>query len=335
MSLLIIGMTGGTHIGGSLCRAAKELGIAPSFLDAESAFRAPRPIRRFCWRLMRRRPPRLHFFSKQVLGVCMEDRPARLLATGIAPIDKGCLQRIGGLGVRRICYLTDDPWNNAHYAPWFIGALKYYDDIFSTRRANIDDLKKIGCKNVEYLPFGYDPELFYPEKLAEEERQRYVSDIVFVGGADDDRVSYISVLINAGFNVGLYGGYWDKYGATKNCTRGIVDTDTARKVISSAKVALCLVRRANRDGSCMRTFEVPASGACMLTEDTQEHRELFGEEGRAVIYFKTPHEMTRKAGWLMSHDNERRRLAEAAYRLVVGGKNRYKDRLVSMLKQKI
>jgi spore maturation protein CgeB len=101
--------------------------------------------------------------------------------------------------------------------------------------------------------------------------------------------------------------------------------------ISTAKVALCLVRRANRDGHVMRTFEVPAIGACMLTEDTEEHREIFGEEGKAVVYFRPILEMIEKLRWLLDHDDERQRLAEAAYRLIVNGRNTYKDRLLTML----
>ena len=81
----------------------------------------------------------------------------------------------------------------------------------------------------------------------------------------------------------------------------------------------------------MRTFEVPAIGACMLTEDTVEHREIFGEEGKAVVYFRTVDEMIEKLGWLLDHEDERRRLAEAAHALITKGRNTYKDRLVSML----
>jgi spore maturation protein CgeB len=81
----------------------------------------------------------------------------------------------------------------------------------------------------------------------------------------------------------------------------------------------------------MRTFEVPAIGACMLTEDTQEHREIFGEEGQAVVYFRSKSEMVEKLRWLLGHDHERERLASAAHELITNGRNTYKDRLLQML----
>ena len=43
----------------------------------------------------------------------------------------------------------------------------------------IPDLEKIGCTNVHYLPFGYDPSLFYPESPAPVQRvEKYASDII-------------------------------------------------------------------------------------------------------------------------------------------------------------
>jgi spore maturation protein CgeB len=196
----------------------------------------------------------------------------------------------------------------------------------------MDDLVRAGCRNVQYLPFGFDPDLFYPEMPSTpEEKCQFAADVVFAGGADRDRVDYIFALIRAGMKVNLYGSYWERYPETKAHTRGQADVRTLRLAISSAKIALCLVRRANRDGNCMRTFEVPAVGTCMLTEDTQEHREIFGEEGEAVVYFKTIPEMVEKTHWLLNHDDERRRLAKNAYVLITQGANTYRDRLKTML----
>jgi spore maturation protein CgeB len=82
----------------------------------------------------------------------------------------------------------------------------------------------------------------------------------------------------------------------------------------------------------MRTFEVPAvGGASMLTEDTPEHRQIFGPEGEAVLYFNTLAEMVTKTHWLVAHDQERQRLAANAHRLVTRGGHSYQDRLKTML----
>ncbi len=38
----------------------------------------------------------------------------------------------------------------------------------------------------------------------------------------------------------------------------------------------------------------------MLAEDTEEHREIFGPDGEAVLYFRTPREAGERALWLLS-----------------------------------
>ena len=72
----------------------------------------------------------------------------------------------------------------------------------------------------------------------------------------------------------------------------------------------------------------------MLTEDTEEHREIFGEEGKAVVYFHSVSEVIDKLRELLNHQRERVRLAQAAHHLITSGKNTYKDRLTAMLNLK-
>ncbi|WP_017653944.1 CgeB family protein [Fortiea contorta] len=332
MKLLIVGLFHGTHIGSAFLKAAQTLDLNPSFLVSEAAYSAPMWLQRINWYLRGKYPSKLQAFSQQVVEKCLVIQPNLLLTTGIAPINKQALQQIGNMGIKKINFLTDDPWNTAHYAAWFLQALPNYDMIFSPRSANIHQLLKAGCASVHYLPFGFDPEFFYSENSLNSTAQKhYTCDVVFAGGADSDRIKYISALIESKINVNLYGGYWEKYPQTKAYTRGLADIPTLRQAIASAKIALCLVRKANRDGNCMRTFEVPAIGTCMLTEDTQEHREIFGEEGKAVVYFNTIPEMVKKAQWLLNHDAERQRLADNAHALITQNRHTYKHRLETIL----
>ena len=287
---------------------------------------------KFNWWVCGHRPPRLHVFSQEVVHACREFQPLWMLATGLAPLEASALQEIGQLGVRRLNYLTDDPFNPAHHSPWFLKGLPHYDHVFSPRRANMEDLRRLGCPMVSYVPFAYAPEVHFPEPSATAEEQTgFGIDVVFAGGADRDRVPYMAALIRAGFKVALYGGYWERYRETKAHARGHADPQTLRKAISGAKVALGLVRRANRDGHAMRTFEVPAIGACMLIEDTEEHREIFGDDGKAVVYFRDVDDMIEKLGWLLVHEDERQRLAQTVRHLITLGKHTYRDRLITML----
>jgi spore maturation protein CgeB len=329
MKLLIVGSSGGTHLGGTFLKVAKNLNLDPQLINRDLAYTAPKWLKTFNWHFRGRYPSQLRTFSQEIIQHCRSFSPQLLLTTGIAPINYVALGEIGAMGIKRLNFLTDDPWNQAHYAPWFFQALPYYDIVFSPRRGNIGELLTAGCPRVEYLPFGYDEDLFYPPDSLNPSTPD--ADMVFAGGADRDRVPYMYALIQSGINLALYGNYWERYPETKAYTRGQADVPTLRRVIKSAKISLCLVRRANRDGNCMRTFEVPAVGSCMLTEDTPEHREIFGQEGEAVVYFNTVTEMVEKTHWLLNHDQERQRLAQNAHLLITQGQNTYGDRLKTML----
>jgi hypothetical protein len=330
--LLIVGNPNPIHVGAHFFNAARAANLSVRLCDTNVAYASSWPVNKFNWWLRNKRPSRLESFSAQVVEMCRQFQPHWLLSTGISPVQRHALEQIGHLGVKRLNFLTDDPWNPGHNTSWFMGALSTYDHVFSPRRANLQQLSQLGCKQVSYLPFGYAPELHFgePPEGSEEERL-FACDVAFAGGADPDRVDHIKALISNRFNVALYGGYWNRFRETAPSARGHADPRTIRKAIGGAKVALCLVRRANRDGHAMRSFEVPAIGACMLVEDTLEHREIFGQDGQTVVYFRTAGEMVDKTRWLLENKEERERLAQASHEAVVRNGNTYRDRLTDLL----
>jgi hypothetical protein len=330
--LLIVGNPEEVHVGAHFLEGAGSLPLTARLADVREAFRGPKLVNRMNWWLRGRRPTRLRSFSQKVAELCAAWQPRWLIATGIAPLDEAALNQIGNMRVRRLNYLTDDPWNCVHRAPWFLDALPHYDRVFSTRRANLDDLRRHGCPAVSFLPFAYAPRLHFPEPSHNGAASGpSAADVLFAGGADPDRVPYLAACIRAGFRVRLHGGYWDRYPETRGCAGGHLAADQLRAAMRRSRVALCLVRRANRDGHVMRSFEVPAIGTCMLTEDTVEHREILGPDGENVVYFRTIDEMVDRLRWLLAHDAERVRLAGAAHCLIVSGKHTYRDRLEAML----
>jgi len=313
-------------------RGAENLGIMARLVDADKAYAASILIKKWHWWLMDRRPPYLEQYAKNVLRECRDFRPDVLIATGLAPLSETVLEKINRLGIHAVNYLTDDPWNRKQRSHWFFKTLPLYKNVFNVRRSNIADLKKAGCRNVHYLPFGYDPGLHYPEKPAgEEEMRKYQADILFVGGADGDRLLFIRALIRKGFRVALYGNYWNRYVETMRYARGFADPRQLRLATGCAKISLCLVRRSNRDDNVMRSYEIPAAGGCMLAEDTAQHRAVFGDEGESVYYFSNELQMVQKASYLLTHENARKILRQNAYNKITQKNNTYADRLKEML----
>jgi spore maturation protein CgeB len=332
LGLVIVGPRGESHISDSFARSCQISGTTFEQIESQSAFQGPALLRRLRWHLLGRTPLRLERFSESVVRTCREQRPRLLLSVGNAPLHRRALEQIAELGCRRAIFLTDDPWSPAQKANWFLSALPLYDFAFSPRRANLDDLSRIGVGQVFYLPFGWDPALSEDRVYSPEELRDYDADVSFVGGGDADRVPYIDALAQAGLRVALYGAQWERSAATRELTRGELPHSEFPKAVAAASLALCLVRRVNRDGHSMRTYEVAAVGGCMLAEDTAEHRAILGPEGEAAVYFRSIDEMVRKARWLLEHADVRARLASAVkYRIRVNS-NTYDHRLAQILR---
>jgi spore maturation protein CgeB len=141
----------------------------------------------------------------------------------------------------------------------------------------------------------------------------------------------MEAFMRTGPPVALCGGYWECYAATRPYALGIKGVEELRGLTAAAKVNLCLVRRANRDGHVMRSFEIAAIGGCMLVEDTDDHRILFGSDREAVVFFKTADEAAERAQALIADAAERARLSASVRTRIKGGAHTYQDRLRLML----
>ncbi|MGH7782088.1 MAG: CgeB family protein [Candidatus Binataceae bacterium] len=236
-------------------------------------------------------------------------------------------------GAAMVNWATDDPFNSAANTRDLIESIPRYDLYVCTKRAMMDDVIRAGCARVAYVRFGYKPKVHFPQAPATpEEHRRYDCDAMFIGGGDADRAPYFETLIRAlpELRLNLYGGYWDRYSALKRYWRGSAIGRDFRLAAGGAKIAINLVRRANRDDHVMRTFELPACGGFMLTERTPAHQEIFAED-REAVFFSSPDEMAAKVGQWLARDADRRAIAAAGQRKIIEGRNTYADRLQEIL----
>src|SRR5262245_61765927 len=329
MKILIVGFTQPGHMGSYFASAAQQLGLDHYVLDAAAAHARTRLGQSIDWRLRGKRPARLERFAELVLETCAVLRCDLVLTTGCAPLDRPHIERLRNLGARLINYSTDDPWNPTLRAPWFLSVLPSYDAVFTPRRANVDDFCCCGVRDIHYLPFAYDPEVHRP--WPENTTTGAPSDVLFVGGCDADRLPLLSALIDAGLDVALFGGYWGRHFKTRSHWRGFASQDAIRSASAAARICLCLVRRSNRDGHVMRSFEAAAIGGCIMAEDTADHRRLFGPENQAVRYFQTVEELVQQAKILVADADARLRLSAHLRERLAASRNTYVDRLAAML----
>lgn len=335
MRVLLVGSGKFYHVGAFFRKALEELDYEYTFVD-EGKFLQPLQrslIHKVAYRLLGRRPLTFWAFNKELLQKVQEFQPDVVLVTKGAHISPRTLHMIKKeTGAFLVNYATDDPFNPRVSTRDLVKGIPFYDLYVCTKRAIMEDVRRAGCQNVVFVRFGYEPTLHFPEKPGTpEEIERFSSDVVFIGNADEDRVPYFEALAKIpGLTLRLYGGYWDRHPLLRRYHQGFALGRDYRLALGGAKIAICLVRRANRDGHCMRTFEIPACGAFMLAERTEEHLELFAED-REAAYFGSHEELVDKVQYYLQREEERQRIAEAGYRRVIIGKNTYRDRLLEIL----
>lgn len=327
--VLIIGGNGPADVGTHLCRAASACGLNVRFISSEKAHTSSRLLRFFARRFQDDFPIRAHEFSQAVYQQLEVARPRWLLTTGKAPVLCETLAEARRLGVTSINYSTDDPWNPRHAARWFFSALQEYDVVATPRVATIPDFHRLGVRRVAHVSFAYCPRAHRPDDRVVEDFSD--GDVFFAGGCDQDRLPFFRAIAEAGLRPILYGGYWNRHISLRRFHRGFVSLTGMATLHAQAPISVCLVRRANRDEHVMRSYEAAAMGACLVMEDTPAHRQLFGPDGRSVVYFNDPRSLVHACQRLLADAGLRQRLRLAAREIVVGGRNTYEDRLNEIL----
>jgi spore maturation protein CgeB len=236
-------------------------------------------------------------------------------------------------GATLVNWATDDPFNRADNSRDLVKSIALYDLYVCTKKDIMSDVRRARCANVAYVRFGYKPEVHFPEPPAtDEERERFACDVMFAGGCDAHRTAYFEAVIRAipDLRLRLYGMYWERVRALRPYARGLAAGREYRLAVGGAKIAVNLVRRANRDDHVMRTFEIPACGGFMLAERSSTHDELFLEDHEAA-FFGLPEEFIAKVRGYLARDEDRIRIAAAGHRKITQGRHTYADRLAEII----
>jgi spore maturation protein CgeB len=332
MRLLLVGDGRPYHLGGFFRQALDQLDYEYLFVDEATYFEKTTFLHRIANRLIGR-PLGYAAFNHAVLESVRRLRPHVVLVIKGSYLNPEVLKSLKALaGSILVNYSTDDPFNRNASTKDIVDAIPLYDIIATPRRANMADFQLAGAQNLVHVRFGYDPKLHYPEEpLLSDDVARWKSDVVFIGGADRDRIEYLEAIADLpDVDLRLYGGYWNRYPKLQPHYGGFALGRDYRLALSGSKLAICLVRRANRDGHVMRTFEIPACGTFMLAERTEEHLNLFRED-EEMVCFTSANEMVEKIRFYLTNENKRLEISQKGFQIITEGKHTYKDRFMQLL----
>jgi spore maturation protein CgeB len=215
-----------------------------------------------------------------------------------------------------------------------IKSIPLYDVYFTWNTDLILPLREAGARQVEYLPFGYDPKNHHPVSLNKAEQSLLASQVSFVGNYTQERAELLEILVQRGIEVGIWGISWNEHLRYRNLLRahlrGPVYEKDMSKIYSASVIAMNFLRGQNHQAHNMRTFEVPAIGAFMLSTRSRTQIEWLPEDVGAS-YFTTPQEMVDRVCYYLSHSNERISIAEEGHRRIWNKEHTYFHRMQQLL----
>jgi hypothetical protein len=254
-------------------------------------------------------------------------------------IDADTLRRVKTMqpNCKIVGYSPDDMAGRHNQSRQFLQHLPLYDVYFTTKTYGVDELKALGCPRVEFVGNAYDPNIHRPMPVTAEDRDKLGGAVGFVGDHEDDRARSMKFLASNGIVVRVWGTRWER--SVHSHPNLVVEhkglwADDYAKAICAFDINLCFLRKINRDRQTQRTMEIPACGAFMLAERTEEHLDLF-VEGKEAAFFSTDEELLEKVRYYMDHSAERRSIADAGLQRCLRNGYSNHDRLRWMLQRAV
>jgi spore maturation protein CgeB len=234
---------------------------------------------------------------------------------------------------RIIGFSLDDMMNPANQSGRFLRSLPLYDWYITNKSYNVAELKALGCSRVVFMDNGFDPATHRPVPVTADERKRLGGPVGFVGQWEPDRARSLRALARAGMPVRVWGYTWQRMRTVPPSLvleNQPVWGDDYAKAICAFDINLCFLRKVNRDRQTTRSLEIPACGAFMLAERTDEHLRLF-EEGKEAEFFSDDRELIQKARYFLEHPQERLKIAQGGYERCLRSGYSYPERLRQVL----
>jgi len=225
-----------------------------------------------------------------------------------------------------IAFHPDNPfafWNGNSNSN-ILSSLHLIDHFLCWSKMLIPAVQSAGCDNVHYFPFAFDEEIFFKEiAVMHADEEKYSSDVCFVGTWEPSREAWLSAIAQhmPTINLAIWGNQWkEKLSPTnmlhKHLRGPAIYGDDMIKAFRLSKIVLNFIRQQNMTSHNMRTCEVPASKAFLLTERTYEQAVLLFREDEDIACFATPEELIKKIAFYLPADKLRKQMVENAFALV-------------------
>lgn len=273
--------------------------------------------------------------NERLMEAAREYRPDIVLVDNCKVIARKTLVALRQLGVGRLVYYSPDdiaaPHNLSLPLKW---SLPDWDVVCTTKTFNIPELAALGVRRPFLIGKAYDPVLHRPMDPAQAGPGFEQYDAVFIGAYESERCASINALAESGVSVVVHGetkgNRWQSHLHAGIELRPLVFAEDYVRAWHSGKVALCFLRKINRDRITQRTMEIAAIGRPMVAERTDEHDQHF-RDGVEYLGFSDDAELVASVQRLLRDPSARLTLGQAGRQRCISSGYSTLDRAAQML----
>ena len=217
-------------------------------------------------------------------------------------------------------FYPDNPfvfWNGNSNSD-VLNSLPLYDCFLIWSKMLMPLLKTAGCKNVYYFPFAYDKDLL--EQEIDNLDKKYENEVCFAGTWESEREKWLTQLCEKlpNLKLAIWGNMWHENLSQNSNLRKFfkgkaIYTKEMVKAFRGSKIVLNFIRKQNLTSHNMKTFEIPASGAFMLTQRTEEQANFLFKENENIECFDSIDELIDKIKIYLINDKLRKSIAEKSF----------------------
>lgn len=229
-------------------------------------------------------------------------------------------------GCRLVYYTPDDLFEPHNRSLYLERSFQDFDLLFTTKSFNMEELKARGVRRPILIGKSFDPEIHRPMTPDEVGPEYEDWDVVLIGVWEAERMQSVNALAAAGFSVIVFGENWPRRKLHPAITlRPAVFHGEYAKALHFGKIALCPLRKMNRDQVTQRSIEIPACRRPMIAQKTMEHDTLF-HDGQEYISYRDDIELADRTKKLLQLPSDRLQLASNGYRRCIANGCRSIDR---------
>lgn len=226
----------------------------------------------------------------------------------------------------KIHYHPDDSSNPENINATFTKCESLYDFHFTSKLHNIQEIFHRTGKPVKYIRYAYDKKLHH--KVIPDSVDFSKAKIGFIGTRRPDRIEIIQEIAKVyGKEFMIAGLKWNRERRIKKLALVMepVFDSKYRDFILASPIQLGFLNSENRDTHTARTFEIPATGAVFILQDSSEHREIF-TNFVDVLFFKEEAEIFELIEWVRQNPVKASSIAIRCHLKITSGKNSWDDR---------